>query len=130
MIKCNKDSRQLPEVILSIWPILDKKIRIDIALLRQMIEKKEIQKIHWTDTSSHIANSLTKLGASGQLSLDSFETKSLRKYYKYHNKFHTIVVSFLIWLIRSHNWRLHLLVFLNWDSLRGMQLQEIKPQKD
>ena len=97
MIKCNKDSRQLPEAILSIWPILDKKIRIDIALLRQMIQKKEIQKIHWTGTSAHIVNFLTKLGALGQLSLDSFETISLKKYYKYHNKLSFTPLLYLSW---------------------------------
>ena len=38
-IECNTVSRQLHEAILSIKPILDKRLRIDIALLPQMIEK-------------------------------------------------------------------------------------------
>ena len=46
-IECNTESRQSHEAILSVRPILDKWLRIDIALLWQMIEKKEIQKIDW-----------------------------------------------------------------------------------
>ena len=53
-------------------------LRIDIALLPQMIEKKEIQKISWTDTSSQIANLATKVRASSQLLLVSLETKKLK----------------------------------------------------
>ena len=75
MIKCNKDSRQLPEAILSIWTILDKKNKNRYCFTATNDREK-----------GNIVNSLTELGASGQLSLDSFETKSLKKYYKYHNK--------------------------------------------
>ena len=60
--ECSTDSRQLHEATLSIQPILDKRLRTNIALLQQMTEKKDIQQINWFDTSSQIANTLTKLG--------------------------------------------------------------------
>ena len=54
--ECSTDDRQLHEATLSIQPILDKRLRTNIALLQQMTEKKEIQQINWIDTSSQIAN--------------------------------------------------------------------------
>ena len=62
-------NRQLHKAMLSIQPIPDKRLRIKVALLQQMIEKKSIQKLNWIYNSSQTANSLTKLGASGQLLL-------------------------------------------------------------
>ena len=41
--ECNTDSTQLHEAILSTQPILDKRLIIHIALLRKMIEKKDIK---------------------------------------------------------------------------------------
>lgn len=41
--ECNTDSTQLHEATLSIQPILDKRLIIHIALLRKMIEKKDIK---------------------------------------------------------------------------------------
>ena len=46
-----------------ILPFLDKRLRINIASLQQMRKEKEIQEINGIDTSSQIANTLTKLGA-------------------------------------------------------------------
>ena len=43
-IECNTGSRQLYETILSIHPILDKRLAISIAFLQQMIEKKKSKK--------------------------------------------------------------------------------------
>lgn len=41
--ECNTDSTQLHEATLSTQPILDKRLIIHIALLRKMIEKKDIK---------------------------------------------------------------------------------------
>ena len=77
LIECNTDSRQLHDALQSIRPILDKRLRVDIALLKEMIGKKEISKINWIDSKAQIANSLTKLGASSELLLQSFKNKAI-----------------------------------------------------
>ena len=77
-------------------------LRIDIALLPQMIEKKETQKISWIDTCSQIANLATKVGASGQLLLVSLETKKLKiieKDYKYYNELRFMPLFFLSFIV-------------------------------
>ena len=58
----NQQQNAAHEATLSIQPILDKRLRTNIALPQQMTEKKDIQQINWIDTSSQIANTLTKLG--------------------------------------------------------------------
>ena len=40
--------------------ILDKRLRIEMAILREMIKKKEIAEISWIPTDVQIADSLTK----------------------------------------------------------------------
>ena len=42
--------------------ILDKRLRIEMAVLREMLERKEITEISWVPTDTIIANSLTKKG--------------------------------------------------------------------
>ena len=43
---------------------------MDICVLREMIEKKEISDINWADSASQLADCLTKLGASSAKLLD------------------------------------------------------------
>ena len=51
------------------------RLRIDITWVWQIMTKKEIQKIIQIDVRSQIDIPLTILGISGQLFLDSLETK-------------------------------------------------------
>ena len=37
-------------------------LRIDIAVLKEMLHKKEIDKIHWIKKEHHLADSSTKIG--------------------------------------------------------------------
>ena len=62
--ECRTDNHSLAEVVYSSKAILDKRLRVDIAVMRQMVERKEIKKITWIDKSLQLANCLTKKGAS------------------------------------------------------------------
>ena len=42
----------------------DKRLRIDLAILRDLLQKKEVSSIQWIDTHGQLANCLTKKGAS------------------------------------------------------------------
>ena len=47
----------------TIRPIKDKRLRIDRSILKQMLEKGEIQKLQWIPKDKQIADPLTKHGA-------------------------------------------------------------------
>ena len=42
--------------------VFDKRLRIDIGALKEMLHKKEIDKIHWIKTEHQLEDSLTKIG--------------------------------------------------------------------
>ena len=47
--ECRTDSHQLYDAVYSIRPVLDKRLRTDVAILKEMIEKKEVTQIEWID---------------------------------------------------------------------------------
>lgn len=59
------DSRSLFNASGTTNLIQEKRLRVDIASIRQMIENQEI-KLVWIDSIHQIANNLTKLGASAR----------------------------------------------------------------
>ena len=76
-IECYIDNHQLYQSVYSIRPIQDKGLRTEIALLREMINKKEITKINWIENKYQIADCLTKYGASSEKLLNTLKTKSI-----------------------------------------------------
>ena len=69
LIACFTDSRQLSPSLRSICPVLDKRLRVEMGILQEMIEKKEIVSVNWITSNKQIANCLTKHGASSDLLL-------------------------------------------------------------
>ena len=59
-IICKTDSRQLYQAVHSVRAIEDKRLRREIAILREMLERKELCEIKWIDHSLQLADSLTK----------------------------------------------------------------------
>ena len=41
-----------------------KRLQIDVAILREMLDKGEIHQFRWIDTQYQVANALTKQGAN------------------------------------------------------------------
>ena len=62
-IEAFTDNRSLYETLHTKKPILDKRLRIEIAALREMYEKNELQ-ISWTEKQHQLSDILTKGGAS------------------------------------------------------------------
>ena len=58
-------------------PIQDKRLQTEITLLRGLINKKEITKINWIENKYHIADCITKYGASSEKLLNTRKTKSV-----------------------------------------------------
>ena len=44
-LDCYIDSKQLHEALYSIHPVLDKRLRVEIRILCEMLEKKEINSV-------------------------------------------------------------------------------------
>lgn len=60
------DSRNLYESLHSTKPVEEKRLRIDIATLQEMIQKREVTRIDWIPGDCQLADCLTKRGASCQ----------------------------------------------------------------
>ena len=75
-IECYTDNHQLYDSVYSIRPMQGKRWT-EIALLREMIKKKEITKINWIENKYQIADCLTKYGASSEKLLNTLKTKSI-----------------------------------------------------
>ena len=52
----------LYDAVHSTTQILDKRLRIKMAILREMVDRGEIAEISWIPTDKQIADSLTKKG--------------------------------------------------------------------
>ena len=50
--------------------ILDKKLRIELAIAREMLETKVVRSIEWVPSSNQIVDTLTKQGAAPWKVLD------------------------------------------------------------
>ena len=65
-IECRIDNHSLVEAVYTSKVIMDKKLSVDIAIMRQMVEMKEIKKITWIEKSLRLADCLTR-GGGGHL---------------------------------------------------------------
>ena len=63
-IKCYVDSKSLVESLHSSRLVDDKQLRIDMAVLKDMMDQNEITSVSWVPTVHQLANGLTKRGAS------------------------------------------------------------------
>ena len=58
----------------------DRKLRVDLSRLREMLSRNEIT-LSWVEGKSQLANSLTKKGASTDLLLETLRCSKVLKYY-------------------------------------------------
>ena len=63
-IECYTDNKSLVDSVHSSKTLQDKKLILDMAIVKEMLQKKEIACINWIETSKQLADSLTKNGAS------------------------------------------------------------------
>ena len=65
-INCYIDNKSLLDTLHSKKNVDDKRLRIDLAVVDEMLHKKEINSVSWVDTSHQLADCLTKRGASAE----------------------------------------------------------------
>ena len=63
-IRCFVDNRSLVEGISSSKGVDDRRLRIDISLMKDLLHRKEVESVSWVCTSEQLADCLTKRGAS------------------------------------------------------------------
>ena len=63
-IHCYIDNKSLLDALYSSKRVDDRRLRLDLAVLQDMLEKKELTSISWVSTSAQLADCLTKKGAS------------------------------------------------------------------
>ena len=66
-IECYIDSQSLYNAANSTTSLTDRRLRVDVAIIREMLQKSEIQKLVWVPSGSQLADCLTKKGASSSL---------------------------------------------------------------
>ena len=60
------DSRGLHTALYSTKAVQDKRLRVDIASLREMLERQELDQVCWIQSSDQLADCLTKKTASSE----------------------------------------------------------------
>ena len=76
-IEAFNDNRSLYETLHTTKPILDKRLRVEIASLREMCEKNELQ-ISWIEKQHELNDVLTKRGASLKSLIETIQKSKLQ----------------------------------------------------
>ena len=63
-VKCFVDNRSLVEALYSTKLVEDKLMRINMAVLRDMIQRGDLLRVSWVQSASQLADALTKRGAN------------------------------------------------------------------
>ena len=63
-VKCFVDNKSLLDSLNSKKNVTDKRLRIDLCVIQDMLKNKEVDTISWVSTSDQLADCLTKKGAS------------------------------------------------------------------
>lgn len=63
-IVCITDNRSLYDAIRSTKCVSDKRLRLEISSIKELIQARQIKTVGWLDTKCQLADCLTKKGAS------------------------------------------------------------------
>ena len=78
LAECRTDSCRLYDAVHSIRAITDKRLRINIALLEEMLLKKEISRIKWIASHEQIDDCLIKQGVSSNNLISTLQDVKLK----------------------------------------------------
>ena len=79
-IEIYTDSKSLDDALKSKKNVIEKRLRIDIAILQKLLELKIVSKLHCIDVRCRLANALMKKGASLKELLDIYYKKEFYQY--------------------------------------------------
>lgn len=75
-VECYTDNNSLNDTLKTTNVITDRRLRVDIARIREMVKQREI-KVKWINGRQQIADCLTKYGASTVKMLETLESSKL-----------------------------------------------------
>ena len=73
-IECYTDCKSLYEALKSAKSVSEKRLRLDISSITELLETKQITSVSWCDTDKQLADSLTKKGASPKILRNTLES--------------------------------------------------------
>ena len=76
-IDCYIDSQSLYNAANSTTSLSDKRLRVDVAIIREMLQNNEISKLVWVPSNSQLADCLTKKGANTSSIVNVLTTNQL-----------------------------------------------------
>ena len=83
MGKHHSDNKSLVDAIYTSNSISDKRLRVDIAYIREFIQNKKVEKLVWIPTKAQLADCLTKpKSSSSQLLLNAMSQMSLESVFR------------------------------------------------
>ena len=71
-VKCYVNNKSLVDALHSTTSVEDKSLRINIAVLRDMMQRRDVEDVIWVKTAHQLANALTKKGACSEDLLRAF----------------------------------------------------------
>ena len=63
-IHCYNDKKILLDSVYSTKPLKEKRLKMDVSIIQEMLDKKETEFINWSSTEKQLADCLTKASAS------------------------------------------------------------------
>ena len=73
------DSRTLQKTLTSVSGVQSRRLRIDLAAIKEMIETKEIKELEWVGTKEKVADILTKKGIIDEPIIDYISGKKIEE---------------------------------------------------
>ena len=68
-VVCVTDNHSLFDALKSTKQVTEKRLRLEISSIKELINNKVIKEVRWSDTKSQLADCLTKKGASALMLL-------------------------------------------------------------
>ena len=65
------DNHSLFDALKSTKQVAEKRLRLEISSIKELIQSKRIKKVIWSDTKAQLADCLTKKGVFGSGALES-----------------------------------------------------------
>ena len=75
-IKCYVDNKSLVDSIFSTKTVTEKRLKIDIFIIRDMLNENEVYSIEWCKRESQLADFLTKRTASNTKLLNVLKSRN------------------------------------------------------
>ena len=75
-IHCYTDNKSLLDSVYSTKTLKEKRLKVDVRIIRERVDKKEIESINWCFSEKQLVDSLTKASASGTKLISLLNGKS------------------------------------------------------